>query len=128
VSSIIQAVLAFLTLVCIFGIPLLMCREMIKRTKTAYKTSLLVMAEKLYSEIRLLSQSPIGTEKQINSKTQKLEGLQKQLGVVNSLIQEIDKIPDWPGTMVSGVQVVGGFVFSTFSPMAIDWLKSKLMG
>ena len=123
-STIIQVVLAFLTLIGIFGLPVFMCRETIKKTKSAYITNLLLMAEKLYSEIKRISQSGLGNEKETNLKTQRLEQLHKQLSVINSLIQEIDKISAWPGTMMSGVQVFSGFSLSIISPVAIDWLKN----
>ncbi len=126
-TSLIQGSLALLALLAIFGLPLYICHTTIRDAKVKYSTNLMKITEELYLEISQLTRSAsAGKAPEKTSRVERLEELHRQLLATNALLADIEKIPTWPVSMSSKVQIIGGFAVSILSPVAKTWFTQLL--
>lgn len=126
-TSVIQGSLALLALLATFGLPLYICHTTIRDAKIKYSSNLMKITEELYLEISQLTRStPAGKAQEKTSRVERLEELHRQLLATNALLADIEKIPTWPVSMASKVQIMGGFAVSILSPVAKTWVNQLL--
>lgn len=127
ISTVIQSVLASAALVSIFSFPLLMCRDVLKEAKAAYRLALQQVADHIYANLKQLAHQalPLGGPASATP-ADTFESLQKQLTTINALIKEIDGIPAWPISLSSQVQLFVGAAMPVVSSVLGTWLKGLL--